>query len=318
MRKHLAFGLALALTGVVAAEKVAEAAPIVGQKTYGKNFQRSSYKGDFGASFEAGANAYARDYAQLCASTAPAVQCTGPMASGFMGNICKAIWQPINTQYCAKNVGTKMGFGAYGGTEADVRLFGKDLEIFDLSADAKIEPNEVSTGYGIYVAGIKLSGKRYGAEINRSVPLAERTLVRATGDFMLGPVPVTVSASAVGSLGIDFNLAAGTAQVSATVEPYAEVDGVFSAGVGTSFASVGIEGELLLARVGIPGSATVVWQGGRAFQYNASLDLTLRTLDGSVSLYGQVAGYKKSLEITSWDGLNWSWNLGSAQGNFNL
>ncbi|NOU28420.1 MAG: hypothetical protein HOO96_11000 [Polyangiaceae bacterium] len=318
MQMKLVAVAAVVTAGLFAATaREASAAPILGAKEYGQSFARSAYKGDFGASFEVGAKAYANDYAQLCATSDPGYQCGG-MAVGFVQNICRSVYTIINGRFCAQNVGTKMGFGAYGGAEADVRLFGKDLEIFDLSADAKVEPDAITTGYGIYVAGAKISGYRSGAHFEKSVPLAERTLVKASSTFMLGPIPIAVQARAVGSLGIDFTLDGGTAQVTATAEPWAQVDGVFSAGIGVSGVSAGIEGDLLLARVGVPGTGKIVWLGEKKFSYEASLDLSLKTLDGSVSLYAEGLGHRASWEIVSWNGLDWSWNLGRKTGAFAL
>ncbi len=316
MQLKLVAASAVVAAGLLAASsRDAHAAPIVGAKEYGQSFARSAYKGDFGASFEASAKAYANDYAQLCATSDPSYQCSATPA-GLAQNVCRSVYSILNGRFCAQNVGTKLGFGAYGGAEADVRLFGKDLEIFDLSADAKVEPDAISTGYGIYVAGAKISGYRAGAHFEKSVPLAERTLVRASSTFMLGPIPIAVQAQAVGGLGIDFTLDGGSAQVTATAEPWAEVQGVFSAGIGVSGVSAGIEGELLLARVGVPGTGKIVWLGNKSFSYEASLDLSLKTLDGSVSLYAEGLGHKASWEIVSWNGLDWSWNLGRKTGAF--
>lgn len=306
----------LATAAVLSYSSEASAAiTVTGAKTYGQTFSKSSYSGDFGASFEAGGKVYANDYDALCRSTDPAL--CGSTATGA-GLFCTMFNRPLHDIYCARNIGTKMGFGAVGGAEAEVRLFDKDLEIFDFDADARIEPNAISTGYGISVAGLKLSGGRYGASYSRTVTLAERTLVQASSTFMLGPIPITVKAQAVGSLGMDLNLSAGTATASASVEPFAEVDGVFSAGVGVSTVSVGIEGELMLARVGIPATATLTWNGGKSFSYDASLDLAISTLDGSVNLYAEGFGKRADWEITSWDGLSWTYNLGHKNGSFSL
>lgn len=293
-----------------------EASAATGTKSMGKSFSKSSYKGDFGASFEAGGKVYANDYAALCAATNPTTMCAN--TSGIVNIVCTSVYRPLNAAYCAKNIGSKIGFGAYGGTEAEVRLFGKDLEIFDFDADARVDPDDVSTGYTISVGGLKLSGKRYGATVSRDISLAERTLVTASSTFMLGPVPITVKAQAVGSLGMEIDLSAATATASATATPYAEVDGVFSAGVGTSVVSAGIEGELMLARVGIPATAAMTWSGGKQFNYDASLDVEISTLDGAVSLYAEGFGKRASWEIVSWSGLTWNFNLGHTSGNFSL
>lgn len=305
----------LATAGVLSYSSEASAA-ISGSKTYGQTYSKSSYSGDFGASFEAGGKVYANDYDQLCRTSDPVTACAGK--TGSAKTICTMFNNPLHQAFCARNVGTKMGFGALGGAEAEVRLFDQDLEIFDFDANARVEPNDISTGYSISVAGLKLSSGRYGASYTKTITLAERTLVQASSTFMLGPIPITVQAQAVGSLGMDVSLSAGTATASATVEPFAEVDGVFSAGVGVAGVSVGIEGELMLARVSVPATGSLTWKGGKNFSYDASLDFTVSTLDGSVGLYAEGFGKRADWEITSWDGLSWTYNLGHKSGNFSF
>ncbi len=71
----------------------------------------------------------------------------------------------------------------------------------------------------MYVLGAKIVGRVRRAKLEKSVPVAERTLVTASSTFMLGPIPITVKAQGVGSLGIDFALAAGTSSITGTATP---------------------------------------------------------------------------------------------------
>lgn len=304
---------AVAAASLVLAARSAEAAPIQGYKTAGQEYSKSIAKGDFGAGFQIYARASASDYDQLCASTQPSVQCA--TMPSFVKPICTSVWNNISASYCGKH---GMGFGAEGKAEADVTLFGKDFELFDIGAGANAEPSGASTNYGIYILGAKVKGETGAAQLTKSVPLAERTLVTAQSTFMIGPVPITVKAQGVGSLGIDFSVGAGTSSVTGTATPWAAIDGIFSAGVGVSYASVGIEGDILLVKVSTPASATVAWQGGKRFSYDASLDLVINSLDGSVSLYGEAGPYKKSWEIFSWSGLSYTRNLGRTTGFIQL
>lgn len=304
---------AVAAASLVLAARSAEAAPIQGYKTAGQEYSKSIAKNDFGAGFQIYARASASDYDQLCASTQPSVQCAS--SPGFMKALCSTIWTTISANYCGKH---GMGFGAEGKAEADVTLFGTDYELFDIGASANAEPSGASTNYGVYILGMKVKGETGAAQLSKSVPLAERTLVTARSTFMVGPVPITVKAQGVGSLGIDFTLGAGTSSVTGTATPWAAIDGIFSAGVGVSYASVGIEGDILLVKVSTPASATIAWQGGKSFRYDASLDLVINSLDGAVSLYAEAGPYKKSWEVFSWSGLTYTKNLGHTTGAFSL
>lgn len=312
--RPLVVSAALAASFVLASG-AAEAAPITGMKTVGQEYSKSVSKGDFGAAFQVYARANATDYQQVCASTKPAIQCTGVMASPMLKPVCTAMWNAVGASYCAKQ---GMGFSVEGKADADVTLFGKDLQLFDINASAMADPGSASTSYGVYVLGAKIVGASGAAKLEKSVPVAERTLVTASSTFMLGPIPITVKAQGVGSLGIDFALAAGTSSITGTATPWAQVDGVFSAGLGVSGLSAGIEGDLVLVKLSTPASANIAWLGGKSFSYDASLDLVINALDGSISLYGEAGPYKKSWEIISWTGLEYSYNLGHKSGSFSL
>jgi hypothetical protein len=305
---------AFAAASLVLAARSAEAAPLNGLKSVGQEYSKSVSKGDFGAGFQVYAKAHATDYEQACTSTAPAYQCAS-MPAGLPRTLCTAIWTGINSNYCGKH---GLGFSAAGKAEADITLFGKDFELFDIGASAVAEPSRAYTDYGVYILGAKIVGSTGAATLTKSVPLAERTLVTASSTFFLGPVPLTVKAQGVGSLGIDFSLAAGTSSITGTATPWAQIDGVFSAGLGVSGLSAGIEGDLVLVKLSTPASANIAWQGGKNFSYDASLDLVINSLDGSISLYGEAGPYKKSWEIISWTGLEYTKNLGHTSGSFSL
>lgn len=308
------FAAAAALAvAFVAVSKNADAAPLQGMKSAGKDYSKSVSSGDFGAGFQVYAKASAKDYDQLCASSNPTTQCAG--MAGIMSTICKAIWQPMNRMYCSQH---GVGISAEGAAGADVTLFGKDFDLLDLKASAAAEPSNAYAQYGIYVGGKKVQGYSVSSNFSKDAELASMTLVSASSTFMLGPIPLNVEASAVGSLGINFAMNVGTSQVSGSAGPYAEVDGVFSAGLGVTGLSAGIEGDLLLVRVSTPATAGIAYSGAKTFTYNAGLDLQINALDGSISLYGKAGPYKATWEIVSWTGLSYTKNLGSTSGTLSL
>lgn len=304
---------ALAALAFVAVEETASAATVTGVQTAGKDYSRSISKDDFGAGFQLYARSTAKDYAQMCTYTDPEARCATVIS--FVKPICKAIWQAQHTAYCSK--GATVGYSAEGKAGTDVTLFGKDFDLFSISGGAYAEPESTTASYGIYVLGKKIRGAS-ASELSVDIPLAERTLVSASATFNLGPVPITVKGEATGSLGIELAMSAGTATIGGRARPYAGVDGVFSAGVGVSGASVGIYGDLLLVQVSTPATAKITSLGNKQFAYDAALDLEIHTLDGSVGLYGEFMSYRKQWEIFSWSGLQYSYNLGSTQGSFSL
>jgi hypothetical protein len=287
--------------------------PIKGTTAVGPNYSKSVSSGDFGAGFQIYGQARARDYAKLCTSTKPSYQCAGQ--TGFPQIICNAVFTSVNAQMCAQH---GMGFDAGGKAATDVTLFGKDIDLFDIGASADAEPSAATAEYHVIVAGLKLAGQNKTAGFSGTKSLGERTLVKASSTFMIGPVPLTVEADATGSLGIDYALTVGTSSVSGSAGPSVGIDGVFSAGLGVSGLSAGIEGDLTLVNLSTPATASVAWQGGDNFSYDASLDLTIHALDGSVSVYGQAGPFKATYQIFSWDGLTYTKNLGHQGGTFAL
>lgn len=302
----------LASVALVAAPRLANAA-VPGLEVHGKDYSKSVSKDDFGAGFQLYANATARDYAKLCTYTEPTARCQNTIS--FMKPVCQMIWKSQHDYYCGK--GNTVGYSAEGKAGADLTLFGKDFDLFSISGGAYVEPESTTASYGVWVLGKKIKGAS-ASEISMDIPLAERTLVTAEATFELGPVPITVSAEATGSLGIELAMSAGSRTIGGRARPYAGVDGVFSAGVGVKGASVGVYGDLLLVQVSTPGNASVTYLGNKSFSYDTSLDLQINALDGAVGLYGEFLSYRKQWEIFSWSGLQYTTQLGRAQGSFAL
>ena len=313
MKLVRSFAAAAALAAAFACVSKNAAAAPAGYQSMGKDYSKSVSSGDFGAGFQVYAKAEDKDYDQLCASTSPTTQCAGK--PGLLGTICQMVWKPMNQMYCSQH---GVGISAAGAAGADVTLFGKDLDLLDLKASAAAEPSGAYAQYGIYVGGKKVQGYSVSSSFSKDAELASMTLVSASSTFMLGPVPLNVEASAVGSLGINFAMNVGTSQVSGSAGPYASVDGVFSAGLGVTGLSAGIEGDLLLVKVSTPATAGIAYSGAKTFTYNAGLDLQIQALDGSISLYGKAGPYKATWEIVSWTGLSYTKNLGSTSGTFSL
>jgi len=308
---------AVASLAIVATARPAAAfQPITGTKNVGPSYSKDISSGDFGAGFEIFARGYASQYEQLCESTQPSQQCAG--LAGFAKTICEMVYGYTNDMVCAQNYGTGVGYGAEGKAAADLTLFGEDFDLFDIGASAKVEPDSSLAEWHVKVAGVSLGGYSQPAGFTKSWTAGERTLVSATSTFMLGPIPIKVEAAAVGSMGIDAGLELGSSKASGTVTPWVAVDGEFSAGLGTKGLSAGVQGDLLLVKLSTPATASLTWQGGKAFGYDASLDLQIDSLDGAISLYGEAGPYKKTWEIFSWDGLTYTKDLGRSTGTFSL
>lgn len=305
---------AVAALSFVALERAASAATLDGLNVQTKQWSQSISKGDFGAGFQMYGRTTEKDYAKMCVASDPAKQCAS-ITNSLGKNLCTLVWQQMRTSYCGQ--GNNVGYTADGKAGADLTLFGKDFDVFDISGGAYAEPTGSGAYYGIYVLNKKIKGATANA-FTVDIPLAERTLVSADTTFNLGPVPITVGVEATGSLGIELSMSAGTAMIGGQARPHVGVDGVFSAGVGVSGCSVGIYGELLLVELSVPATAKVTNLGSKRFGYEAGLDFQVNTLDGAVGLYGEFMSWRKQWEIFSWSGLQWNWNLGKTTGTIQL
>lgn len=140
--------------------------------------------------------------------------------------------------------------------------------------------------------------------------------------FMVGVVPVTVSASVSGSLGLGFEISSGQLAIT----PAAGLSATVSAAVGAESkvagASAGIKGDLTLLEISLP-ITLKVYKESAAWKFSCTGALTIETLSGTLSLFAEayvkLFGAKLSVEyskkIFSWTGLSWTKTLFSTTGS---
>ena len=150
----------------------------------------------------------------------------------------------------------------------------------------------------------------------------EQTFFDESKTFMLGPVPVTVSAGATGTLSLA--VTTGTAIV---VTPGIALDATLSAGIGGDgdfiSASAGIRGTLDLIDISLPISMNA-YLSGSTWMYSVTGTLEISTLSGVLALYAEASldfgffeiGAEYSYDLFSWEGLSWSDQLFSKIGSF--
>jgi hypothetical protein len=139
---------------------------------------------------------------------------------------------------------------------------------------------------------------------------------------MAGPVPITGAAWGSLNYGMNFKFEAVSRSktcdiddlefgMNTTFEPWLSVNGHAQVGIGISgFASAGIRGMLNLVRIALPVHVDLViavkniaQQAQPTFMFDVSMDLTLATLSGSISLYIELMGFEEELEIFRWNGI---------------
>jgi hypothetical protein len=117
-----------------------------------------------------------------------------------------------------------------------------------------------------------------------------------------------------GSVGADAQLVPGSSGVDIRVSPFATITASGSVSTGVACASVGIEGELTLIDVRVPLDLDLSFTTTPR-TYSLSGDLEISTLDGSIDLYADACGYKRSKDLASWNGVSYTANLFDQSGN---
>lgn len=135
-------------------------------------------------------------------------------------------------------------------------------------------------------------------------------------DMSFVGVPLVFSAGASGEVGIaasgtaSYNSSTGVSSIDFSGEPYAELNLVGSAGIGTGVASVGVSGTLTLLHVGVPVTNTLSLTPSNStsgvMQYSTSGYLTLSSLGGDIGLYLYVWPVTYTYTLFDWDGITWA------------
>lgn len=150
-----------------------------------------------------------------------------------------------------------------------------------------------------------------GAATMSANPSWTRTLASASTLIWLGPVPVTLSASGSGTLGVQASFGYSGGLLSAKARPYGNLKATASAGVDLLVAAAGVSANLTLINASLPAVASLslltATDGKSQFRYDLDLDASLNTLSGNVQLWAKVwyiFGSKKwTTTVASWSGI---------------
>lgn len=135
--------------------------------------------------------------------------------------------------------------------------------------------------------------------------------------FMVGPVPVAVTAALAGGvkLSADGEIDATVAKLTTTPGGYTSVTA--SAAVDVVIAAFGVEGNLMLINVMLPAAGAVDWPQC-TLNWSLKTNLALNTLSGSIDLFARIKFLffekKWLLNIAKWSGLTYSLQLVDASG----
>lgn len=209
------------------------------------------------------------------------------------------------------NDGTGHDFWIGAEGSADATIFGHTKEVFSAGAVSYADDGVSSSSAWVDVLGVNLWKSSLSGEITEEY---SQTFIEEEGDFY----GFTIKGSAVGNVGITAGLSLSGSTFALTGEPYANVQGKASVGVGAFSTDVSIEGTLTLLQLSVPASGTfsLPTSGAPYYFWTYDADLQLTTLDGSLDLIGEVLGAEVfDYELFSWNGLTlYSTNLVSGSG----
>jgi hypothetical protein len=165
-------------------------------------------------------------------------------------------------------------------------LFGKNVTLADLEVDGDSKP---TINANLTVVGINLYNyAQQGVSVYDFEKSYTYTFFSQSKTFTVGPVPVTVSGTVAGTLGLAGSIGIQGNQISVGAGPYLDVTATASAALGGSFGpftlDTGVEGSLTLFNATVANTVTVA-PGSSSVNTGASSNLTLTELNGSIDLF---------------------------------
>ncbi len=209
-----------------------------------------------------------------------------------------------------RNDGGELWMGATA--DAWVNLLGEDLILLDVGVEATTQADGTSDSQAWLVAleGVLADwGTTGAASFDKS--FADLTFLEASAVFY----GVTVSASAVGAIGVDGTATLGAASVTLDAGPYAGVSGEASASIGALCVNAGITASLTLVSVDVPTYVTAQLQGD-SVMWSIDTDLVLSSLDGSLDLEVNYCIGSEDYELFAINGFQTTYDLIAESGCF--
>jgi hypothetical protein len=189
-----------------------------------------------------------------------------------------------------------------GDAGVSATLFGNSVTLLEAGGYVR---NDLTNNLAITAQGSSVYAGSLG--LSQSVSIS-KTFLKYSQQFMVGPVPITISADMTGTVGVASTLALSS-QAVATTTPSLDVGVHASGGVGTSMLSAGVESSLQLLNASMPVGLTYT-PSGRG--YNVSSKLSMSAMQGSLGLYAEAKvnlGFFKikkkfSKKLAGWDGVS--------------
>ncbi|HEX2568292.1 MAG TPA: hypothetical protein VH877_01955 [Polyangia bacterium] len=208
-------------------------------------------------------------------------------------------------------------FDARGEGRVYGRLFGQQRDAVRVTVSANSPAGgAASASANVYVLGSQVFARSFTATYSTGASYGPRRFFSASFTFTVGPVPVTVSASADGSVGFTAtgDLSASTLVVNVT--PTGSLSAVASAYVNAIVVSFGVDGSLTLITGSLPSNLTI--SPCAATRWSIAVNRDIYTLSGQIDLWVKVKllfiSKKWTVTIARWSGTHSVGTIYSASG----
>ncbi|RKH92068.1 hypothetical protein D7Y21_00260 [Corallococcus sp. AB045] len=234
----------------------------------------------------------------------------------------------FNGNWCDTNASIFSELGLYANVFSPTRT-----EVAYLTGRASTQPSAIRAELSARVLGnpVFTFDQSYPARFTfvERKPFVDKDAAKASATFMVWFIPVTVSgglsvevgivASLGGAMGRDCTRNLITLDLLGNIGPYASANGFVSLAIGIPGLQIGVRGTLTIVRFELPlqgrigvalSSPTHPTNPNTLFLgLGTSLNFTLRSLDGRLSLFAELGFLKAEFPIVSWPGFGTSAQL---------
>lgn len=213
------------------------------------------------------------------------------------------------------NSASKMSLDAEADTYATVFSFKQSIARYVVTGGLNCgtgQPLEAKVTARAFLLGVLVDERSWEATTSKSRVFGRtRDFFKANRRFMVGPVPLNVTATVKGEVGLDLKATlACSAGLIVEATPFTKLNVKAEASVSVIVASFGTEGNLNLIDVELPRTATLKWDSSsKCAKTSFTVDRNVTTLNGNLGLFAQIKFlfYKKRWNVTiaKWSGVNW-------------
>ncbi|RKH48384.1 hypothetical protein D7X12_00140 [Corallococcus sicarius] len=234
--------------------------------------------------------------------------------------------------WCDTNASVSSELTLYANVFSPVRT-----ELAHLEGRAFTEPSAVRVQVGARLLGYSIFTYDHSQPTRftfvQSTPFVDQDAVSASTTFMVWFIPVTVKGGLSAEVGIRTTLGGAVTRdctqnlialdLIGNVGPYAIANGFADVGIGVPGLRVGVRGELVILDFNLPLEGNVGIALSNAshptnpntlfLSLGLNLDMTMKSLGGKLSLFGELLFLKAEFPIVSWTGVGTSQRLFSDQ-----